>query len=128
MLSVIYKASLWIFLCYHFSLAAAFASLSISPVIHFYIHKRLHYTLLLLSLVRSPNREKECHRTPTPTLQCIKVHCIFTNSALWAELVIESTCPSVYLMSPSNAIFFEASHWPSGHMIRCRPLVGPQVT
>ena len=53
---------------------------------------------------------------------------IFTNSALWAELVRESTCPSVCLMSPSHVIFFEASHLPSGHMIRSRPLIGPQVT
>ena len=27
-------------------------------------------------------------------------------------------------MSPHNAIFFEASHWPSDHMIRSRPLIG----
>ena len=40
---------------------------------------------------------------------------VFTNSALWAELVRESTCPSVCLMSPSHAIFF-------------RSLIGPQVT
>ena len=29
---------------------------------------------------------------------------------------------------PSHAIFFEASRWPSDHMIRSRPLIGPQVT
>ena len=36
-------------------------------------------------------------------------------------------CVSVYLfiyVFPSNAIFIEASHWPSGHMIRSRPLIG----
>ena len=27
-------------------------------------------------------------------------------------------------MSPLH-VFFEASHWPSGHMIRSRPLIGP---
>ena len=29
-------------------------------------------------------------------------------------------------MSPSHAIFFEASHWPSDHMTRSRPLIGGQ--
>ena len=46
----------------------------------------------------------------------------------WAELVIESPCPcvcgSVCLSAPSSAVFFEASHWPSGHMTRSRPLIG----
>ena len=27
-------------------------------------------------------------------------------------------------LSPFHVIFFEASHWPSGHMIRSRPLIG----
>ena len=27
-------------------------------------------------------------------------------------------------VSPSHAIFFKTSHWPSGHMIRSRPLIG----
>ena len=27
-------------------------------------------------------------------------------------------------MFPSHAIFFEASHWPSDHMTRSRPLIG----
>ena len=30
----------------------------------------------------------------------------------------------VCCLSPSHAIFFEASHWPSGHMTRSRPLIG----
>ena len=34
-------------------------------------------------------------------------------------------CP-IYV--PFTCNFFEASHWPSGHMIRSRPLIGPQVT
>ena len=46
----------------------------------------------------------------------------------WAELVIESPCPSVDMCvcvsAPSGAVFFEASHWPSGHMTRSRPLIG----
>ena len=42
----------------------------------------------------------------------------------WAELVIESPCPSVCLCAPSGAVFSEASHWPSDHMIRSRPLIG----
>ena len=31
---------------------------------------------------------------------------------------------SVCGMSPFHVIFFEASHWPSGHMINSRPLIG----
>ena len=34
---------------------------------------------------------------------------------------------SIYLsiyMSPSHVIYFEASHWPSDHMISSRPLIG----
>ena len=42
----------------------------------------------------------------------------------WAELVIESACPSVCLFAPASAAFFEASHWPSGHMTRSWPLIG----
>ena len=39
-------------------------------------------------------------------------------------LVVDmSVCLSVCL-SPSHAIFFEASYWPSGHMISSRPLIG----
>ena len=30
---------------------------------------------------------------------------------------------SCLLRSPFHVIFFEASHWPSGHMIRSRPLI-----
>ena len=36
----------------------------------------------------------------------------------WAELVIESPCPCVEMSAPSGAVFFDASHWPSDHMIR----------
>ena len=32
-----------------------------------------------------------------------------------------SVCFSFFLMSPFHVIFFEVSHWPSGHMIRFRP-------
>ena len=42
----------------------------------------------------------------------------------WAELVIELPCPCVCLYVPSSAVFFKASHWPSDHMIRSRPLIG----
>ena len=35
-----------------------------------------------------------------------------------------SVCLCVCLMSPSHAIFFEAFHWHSGHMISLRPLIG----
>ena len=43
---------------------------------------------------------------------------------LWAQLVIESPCPSVCLFAPSGAVFSEASHRPSDHMTRSRPLIG----
>ena len=50
----------------------------------------------------------------------------------WAELVSKSPCPCVCLCvclsAPSGAVFFEASHWLSGHMISSRPLIGPQIT
>ena len=39
-------------------------------------------------------------------------------------VVTESVCVFVCVcvcLSPSHAIFFKASHWPSGHMIRSRP-------
>ena len=35
-----------------------------------------------------------------------------------------SVCLSVAGMSPFHVIFFEASLWPSGHMINSRPLIG----
>ena len=34
----------------------------------------------------------------------------------------------VVCMSPPNAIFVKASHWPSDHMIRSRPLIGVSET
>ena len=40
---------------------------------------------------------------------------IFTESAHWADLVIESRCPCV-CPSPPSEIYFQASHWPTGHM------------
>ena len=33
-------------------------------------------------------------------------------------------CCRLLVVSPSNAIFFEASHWPCDHMISLRPLIG----
>ena len=36
-----------------------------------------------------------------------------------------SICGVVELCAPSGAEFFEASHWPSGHMISFRPPIGP---
>ena len=47
----------------------------------------------------------------------------FSKNRPLADSFIESQCPSVGL-SPSHATFFKASHWPSGHMIRSRPLIG----
>ena len=41
----------------------------------------------------------------------------------WSESRHVRVC--VCGMSPSHAIYFEASHWPSGHMIRSRSLIGP---
>ena len=40
------------------------------------------------------------------------------------ESVCVCVCVSVCLFVPSHAIFFEASHWPSDHMTRSRPLIG----
>ena len=42
-------------------------------------------------------------------------------------VVAKSVCVLFVCLSPSHAIFFEASHLPSGHMIISRPLIGPQV-
>ena len=43
-------------------------------------------------------------------------------------VVAMSVCVSVCLWNvPFQCDFFRASHWPSGHMIRSRPLIGPQV-
>ena len=39
-------------------------------------------------------------------------------------LVSNIGCPCIYILSPFHVIFFEASHWPSGHMISSRPLIG----
>ena len=55
---------------------------------------------------------------------------VFKESALgrFFHRVAMSVCPSVCLCVPFHAFFFEASHWPSGHMTRSRPLIGqPQV-
>ena len=53
------------------------------------------------------------------------IYFIFTNSALWSSShrVCLWVCVFVCL-SPSRAIFFKASHWPSDHMTRSRPLIG----
>ena len=50
---------------------------------------------------------------------------IFKESALgrFFHRVVMSVHISIYI-SPFHVIFFEASHWPSGHMIRSRPLIG----
>ena len=53
---------------------------------------------------------------------------VFKESAL--RPILSSSCDvSLYIcvyicMSPPHAIFFEASHWSSDHMIRSRPLIG----
>ena len=53
---------------------------------------------------------------------------IFIESAHWADSIIESQSLSVCLYGclyvPFHAFFFEASHWPSDHMTRSRPLIG----
>ena len=57
-----------------------------------------------------------------------RYHIFSPTRPLWAELVIESPCPSVCvsvcLSAPLGAVFFEASHWSSNHMTRWRPLIG----
>ena len=37
---------------------------------------------------------------------------VFTESAHWANSVIESPCPSVSVSAPSGGVFFKASYWP----------------
>ena len=51
---------------------------------------------------------------------------IFKESALgrFFHRVAMSVIYLSVCLSPSHAIIFEASHWPSGHMIRSRPLIG----
>ena len=49
---------------------------------------------------------------------------IFTESAPlggFSYRVAMSMCAS----APLGAVFYEAFHWPSGHMISSRPLIGP---
>ena len=49
----------------------------------------------------------------------------FSKNWPLADSFIESRCPcSVCVFVPFHAIFFEASHWPSDHMPRSRPLIG----
>ena len=53
---------------------------------------------------------------------------IFTNSAPLGRVghrVAMSVCMSGCLCAPSSAVFSQASHWPWGHMISSRPLIGP---
>ena len=47
-----------------------------------------------------------------------------TNSAPLGHVCL-SVCLDVCLFAPLCSFFFEASHWPSGHMIISRPLIGP---
>ena len=55
---------------------------------------------------------------------------VFSKNRPLADSFIESQCPLVCVypkcLSPSHAIFFEASNWPSDHMTRSRPLIGGQ--
>ena len=49
-----------------------------------------------------------------------------TNRPLSRFFLVAVTFVLVYVcMSPSNAISFEASHWPSDDMISYRPVIGP---
>ena len=49
-------------------------------------------------------------------------NCIFKESALGQ--FFHRVAMSVCLMSHFQVISFEASHWPSGHIISSRPLIG----
>ena len=103
--------------------------MTIKPIVK---HKKIEFfrffQLLLSPFIRNYN-------SSTVTWD----HIIFTNSALWAELVQQSRCSCVVVfltLSPSHAIFLglalahwshdqvKASHWPSDHMISSRPLIG----
>ena len=72
---------------------------------------------------------KLCYFTKLILIQlhyCLAKHFpFFKESALgrFFHRVAMSVCLSV-CVSPSLAIFFKASHWPSGHMIRSRPIIG----
>ena len=53
---------------------------------------------------------------------------IFKESAL--RPIISQSCDVslyIYMSVPSPSNFFEASHWPSDHMIRSRLLIGPNL-
>ena len=72
-----------------------------------------------------------CIRTgfnPTCTPNIEPPFSLFSKNLPLADSFIESRCLSIYLSVyiyvPFHVIFFEASHWPSGHMIRSRPLIG----
>ena len=48
----------------------------------------------------------------------------FTELAQWAPMSVRVGVCVGTCLSPSHVIFFEASHWPSDHMISSRPLIG----
>ena len=55
-------------------------------------------------------------------LYLVPIHSPFLKNRPLANSFIELQCESVCL-SPFHVTFFEASHWPSGHMISSRPLI-----
>ena len=48
----------------------------------------------------------------------------FSTTRPLADSFIELQCQFMDLSVPFNVIYFKASHWPSGHMISSRPLIG----
>ena len=82
-------------------------------------HSALH-----TALYRVVNRPTQSFHTPS----IIFIQCLYTGRVLRAGRAANnqlSRCLSVCVfVCPFSCVFFEASHWPSGHMTRSRPLIG----
>ena len=80
---------------------------------------RIHFFFILN---KNPFNKSFIDMNYVKLLQCIND---FQRIGPLADSFIELRCPSVLCMvSPPHAVFFEASHWPSRHMIRSRPVIG----
>ena len=91
-----------------------------------YCQGNLHRFLLVEEIARNSETTEII-----PTCSIFIFQRWFSKNRPFADSFIESRCQFIYksiyismYLSPSHVIFFEASHWPSGHMIRSRPLIG----
>ena len=75
------------------------------------------------TIVEGSRRRRGAQVAVTEVTQVVE---IFKESALgrFFHRVAMSVYVFICFPSPFHVIFFEASHWPSGHMIRSRPLIG----